>query len=410
MNLKAMRAAALKAAQTIVAKATAESRDLTPDEIKEVEAKTAEIKSLDEQIEQSEKSAALIKSIGGVRSDQETPDTDQTRAKSIGEHFVKHAGQRLTQIKGQRGAVASAPEYKAATDTVVTGGATGALGPALTDVDRTLVAAFRRPLVTDLFGSGTINGSAITYFVEGALEGAFAAVAEAGKKPQLSIGAPTRVMESLSKIAGWIKVTDEMVEDADFLMSEINARLLYELALAEESQLINGNGTAPNLRGLLQRAGIQTEVSAAADDNADALYRAIAKVQTATGLAADGLVINPQDYQALRLSKDANGQYFGGGFFTGQYGNGGLDWQPPVWGLRTVVSSAVAAGTPVVGAFEAAATVYRKGGVRVESTNSNQDDFIHDLVTIRAEERVALAVRKPAAFVKVTLSDDPVGG
>ena len=155
---------------------------------------------------------------------------------------------------------------------------------------------------------------------------------------------------------------------------------------------------------LLNRSGIQTETVSAAGDEADALFRAITKVSTATGLTADGILISPADYQKLRLSKDSNGQYFGGGFFSGQYGQGGVQEQPPLWGLRTVVSPAVSVGTAVVGAFTQGATVYRKGGVRVESTNSHASDFTSNLVTIRAEERLALAVRKPAAFVKVTLT------
>src|SRR5690606_5969633 len=100
-----------------------------------------------------------------------------------------------------------------------------------------------------------------------------------------------------------------------------------------------------------------TETAADNTDNADALYRAATKVSTATGLTADAIVINPADYEALRLRKDGNEQYYGGGFFTGPYGNGEADWQPPIWGRRTVVTPAVAAGTAVVGAFATAATV-----------------------------------------------------
>jgi HK97 family phage major capsid protein len=145
-------------------------------------------------------------------------------------------------------------------------------------------------------------------------------------------------------------------------------------------------------------------VQAIAPDSAqDALFRAITKVQTATGLPADGIIINPADYQKLRLSKDANDQYFGGGFFSGQYGNGGVISQPPLWGMTTVVTAAVAAGTAVVGAFKQAGTVYRKGGVRVESTNSDLGKFTSNIITTRIEERVALAVRIPLAIVKVTL-------
>src|SRR5690625_7779177 len=77
---------------------------------------------------------------------------------------------------------------------------------------------------------------------------------------------------------------------------------------------------------------------------------------------------------------------------------------PPVWGLRTVVTPAVDAGVAIVGNFAQGGTVYRKGGVRVESTNAHADDFTNNLVTTRIEERIALAVRRPAAFGEGSLA------
>jgi HK97 family phage major capsid protein len=313
-------------------------------------------------------------------------------------------------VKTVGGVTVSAPEWspsaKAATDTQAV---PAGLAPWLTTYDRTVVRAFRRPVVSDLLGQGTLGAgsNAVSYLVEGAVEGSLATVAEGGAKPQFHIADPTTRTDALKKIAGFLKFTDEMAEDADFWVSEINQRGLYLLALAEENQLLNGDGTGNNILGLLNRSGIQTETAADNTDNADAIYRALAKVQTATGLTADGIVINPVDYQALRLSKDGNGQYFGGGFFQGEYGNGGIEWQPPLWGVRTIVSAAVAAGTAAVAAFSTASTVYRKGGVRVESTNSHASDFTNNLITTRIEERVALANRIPAATVEVTLSNTP---
>src|SRR5690606_36646401 len=94
------------------------------------------------------------------------------------------------------------------------------------------------------------------------------------------------------------------------------------LGLKEEAQLLSGNGQGQNIKGLLARNGVQSVQSASADDDADAVFRAMTAIQTATGLSADGIAIHPLDYQAFRLSKDGNGQYYGGGYFAGQYGNG----------------------------------------------------------------------------------------
>ena len=82
---------------------------------------------------------------------------------------------------------------------------------------------------------------------------------------------------------------------------------------------------------------------------------------------------------------------------------GGILQNPPIWGLKTVVTDAVAKGTAVVGAFKAGGTIYRKGGLVVESTNSHDTDFTSDKITFRIKERLALQVKYPKAFVKITL-------
>lgn len=411
MNLKAQRAAALKAAQEIVDGAKAAARELTEDEQATVAAKLAEVDELDKKIKAAAEADALMARLGSY-GDPGDREADEKAAKSLGEHFIKSVGpEGLSRVKTLNGATVASPEWtgflKAATDTHVL---PSAMSPWLTTFDRTIVRAFRRPVVSDVFGSGVIgaNSNAVSYFVEGSVEGAIAAVLESGQKPQLHMTDPTVRTDALKKIAGIMSFTDEMAEDAEFWVSEINQRGLYLLALAEENQLLNGSGLSGQVEGLLNRSGVQTETAADNTDNADALYRAATKVSTATGLTADAIVINPADYEALRLGKDGNSQYYGGGYFTGPYGNGDADWQPPLWGRRTIVTPAVAANTAIVGAFATAATVYRKGGVRVESTNSHDTDFDYNRIRTRIEERVALAVRYPAAFVEVTLSDtDP---
>lgn len=400
MNLKALRVAALKAAQDIIDAAKSEDRDLTADELSTIEAKTAEIKELDAKIEKQRKGKALLDSFAAIGDDEETPDGSEIGAKSLGDFAAKSVGDQLKAARGSKFTLTT-PEFKAASDVHVT---PESLAPVLTDVDRNIVTGVRRRLtVRDLLGAETVSGNAITYFVEGALEGNFETVAENGQKPQIHFADPTPVTESLKKVAAFIKESDEIIEDLPWYISAINSRLLYNLALFEENQLLAGNGTGTNILGILNRSGIGSVTSANADDDADAIFRAMTAVTTGSGLDADGIVINPTDYQALRLSKDGNGQYYGGGFFSGQYGQGGIIEQPPLWGLRTVVTPAISAGTVLVGAFAQAASVIQKGGVRVESTNTDQDDFTNNRVTIRAEERLSLAARRPAGFVEVTL-------
>jgi len=276
------------------------------------------------------------------------------------------------------------------------------------DIDRNIVTAYaQRPTIASWLGSGTITSNAIVYFVEkvwdDSTNGTFGMIAEGADKPGMTPPDYTEVTEVLKKLAGWIKLSMEMAEDAEFLVSEINNRLLFQLLVAEEAQLLNGDGTGQKIKGLLNREGVQKKTSANAAGNLDAVYESMNAVFTKTGLRADGIVINPADYEKFRLQKDSNGQYLAGGPFTGQYGVGGILQDPPLWGLNTIQTTSIPAGKVLIGAGQAAATVYRKGGIRVETSNADRDDFTKNQFTILAEERLALAVRRPDAFVELTL-------
>jgi HK97 family phage major capsid protein len=435
MNLEQMRAAAIKAAQAIIAKAKAENREHTADEVTELEAKAAEVTELDGKIAAAKRSADVAAKFAGLTVDENgieldangTPKAkgdgtgtgtkakadDPADAQTLGEWFVKSGGvkslessagtQRSVAVKGEF----TGPKAKAATDTQVTGGAyagpgqTGLLVPGFdTNVEMT---PRQQPTIANLLGSGTTTLTALTYFVQGVKDGRPAATAELGRKPQVHYNWTSRT-DTLKKIAGITKISDEAEQDIPYLVSEINGQLLYDLAMEEERLLLNGTGTDPEIQGLLNRSGIQSVTAVAADAVQDVVFRAMTQVQTATMLAPDGIVIHPLTYQALRLKRDGNGQYYGGGFFQGQYGNDGFDWQPPLWGMRTVVTAAVDVNTILTGNFRSAATVYRKGGIRLESTNSNEDDFEFNRITIRAEERLMLQVRRPLAIAKVNVA------
>ncbi len=400
--VKEREAVAAKARQ-VAEKAKNEDRPLTEDEIGQVTAFVAEIKEFDTKIKASMDAQALLDSISSM-PEVEKKERDGSDI-TLGRHFVKGAFGELNQFKGKRGMNIVLPEFKAATDTHLT--TTTGAGIILPEYDLNPVRGKRqRPFLAEWLGAGTLSGNTLVYFTESpTIEGAVTTVAEGARKPQLHFPDYDPVTETLKKIAGYIKISDEMTEDAAFLVSEIEGRLLYQLQLAEEDQLLNGTGTGTNVRGLLNRSGLQTETAAGQADVFDAIFRALTKVETATDLVADGIAINPVDYQALRLTKDANGQYLAGGPFTGQYGNGDIMENPPIWGKRTIVTPAIAQGTILVGAGKLGATVYRKGGLSLQATNTNEDDFVNNKITILGEERVALAVRRPSAFVKITIGE-----
>ena len=252
---------------------------------------------------------------------------------------------------------------------------------------------YRYPLVVrNMFGAETISGNALTYYILGAMQGSFGTVAEGAKKHQVHFEDPTIKTVALSKIAGFIKETDELISDWAFLESAIRGRLKYEFDKAVEEFLV---GT------LLGTSGIQTGQSTITFDN---LLKAKQAVRNETGYAADAILINPADVETLLLTKDSNLQYLLGGPAYGAYGNGGYGGDNPrIWGLPIVESNSVSAGQCIVGAFKAGSSVVTKAGEgqRVEVANTDVDDFEYNRVTIRIEERLALATRVPAAFCLV---------
>lgn len=417
ISLKDQRVAIIDEARGIAQKAKDEGRLLTHEENEQIAAKGAEVTELDKQIAAADASQGVLDQLGKSADQHKSNGSPSgSKAKTLGEHAVKAFDGALGARKG-RNFTLDAGEFaggvKAAGDphTVTSTGA-GVLQP---QIDTSIVHTYKeRPTIADWLGSGTLTSTAITYFIENDFDpstgGNFGIVGENEKKPGITFPDYENVTETLKKIAGWIKVSDEMSEDLSFLASEVNNRLLYQLLMFEEDQLLNGTGTGVNVRGILNRSGVQTETAANDADLADAIFRARTKVSLATGLEADGLVMHPLDYQKLRLSKDANGQYFAGGPFAGQYGNGGIVQNPPIWGLsNTIITTAVEPGTALVGAGKQAATVYRKGGIRVEASNVDGEDFTYNRFTILAEERLTLAVRRPSAFVKVSVAEAPAG-
>lgn len=398
----------LKAAKSIIDAAKAENRLLSDEERTTVRDHMKASEELLVKAKDADEDAALRESIGtALKDDADKDDGGGTRRKfkSIGEAFVKSDAylDAMSAVKtGSRyttRAVDTGFDLKALTTT------TAGLNVAGVQEGSFQTLALNRPVIADLLASGTMTGSVLSYLRETTATNAAAAVAEGGVKPESDL-ALDRVEHGISKIATVLNVPDEFLEDMDAARSYIDGRLTLFIQMEEEDQLLNGNGTTPNLRGILNTSGIQTTTAADAADNFAALYRAITAVRQVAMLEPDGVVINPTDYQRLRLETDANGQFYGGGPFTGSgsYGQSGAINDPGVWGLRTIVSPAVPAGTAVVAAWRAGAQVFRKGGITVDATNSDGDKFRSNITTIRAEERVGLAVYRPAAFNRVTLS------
>lgn len=261
----------------------------------------------------------------------------------------------------------------------------------------------QQPLaVAQLFAQGTTSNLTVRYIQEDSYTNAATAVAEGGTKQEATLNV-SEVDATVRKIAVWTKVTDEMLADFEQISSYINGRLAYMVQSLEDNHLLNGTGNSNQIKGVLNFSGIQT-VSGAVNP-ADGILKAIAYVRGANGVGfgePTAIVINPKDWFLLKQSKDGNGQYYGGGPFSGIYGQGMYSNVYNMWGLPCIVTTSIAQGTALVGDFRNAAMLFRRMGLTVESTNSNEDDFKNNLVMIRAEERLTLAVFQPNKFCTVT--------
>lgn len=350
----------------------------------DLKAATEAVKEVQEKIKAADEAEKLLAGLKTPANDPADNEDKEAEFKTLGEKAANEA--KGIDFKTDR--VVKTVRLKTAAPMVIP----SSIVPAITTYDTNIVTGYRRPmLVRGLFGSERISGSGLKFFVESSsVEGSITKTTEAQQKPMMSFGDPTAKYVELEKIPVYTKLSTELMNDAPFLADYINGRLMYEHQLAVENKLVTDlSGTS----------GIGTSSLL----TPDGIFGALMTVQNNSGFDADAILINPADYQNIRLRKDGNGQYYGGGFIYGQYGQGGVVEQPALWGVRTIITPAVSQGTCLVGAFALGASVIQgNSGLTVSIANQNEDDFIKNLVTILIEERLALAVRRPAAFVKIT--------
>ena len=370
--------------------------DATDEQIRSIDAEMGILKDEDDRRNslaslRNAKVAEVIGGAGKVVASTTAPQQERKAANSLGEHFAAYVKER----GHEKSFHLVAPAYRAAADPQKTFDPAGDLGPLVTTYDKNIVTAPRIPMnVLDLFGRETIEGNTLVFFKEGAMEGTIAnKIEEGAAKSQVHFADPTPVTVTLEKVAAFVKESDEYIDDLPYLAGAINGRLLYELNLVRQAKVI---------AELLGTSGIQTMTMPATAtftdlsiDIADAVADAIADVEEMSGYPADGIVITPTLWKQLRIGHLNDGSYIGGGYFE-------QGARPTLWGLPLTISSQLTAGHILVGAFGTCASVVTKAeGVTVESTNTDQDDFIKNLMTIRAEVREKLAVRRPAGFVDI---------
>ena len=362
MNLKEL--LAKKKAELLALEPMLKLAEVTDETLAKSEALIKEIAEIEEKIAKAEKAEKAIAAMGGVKANQDDGDVKMSDL----EVFTKSASKMTDKKTGV------SVHLKSATDVVTS--------VQIADVDRSIAPLPRRTAVADFFSNAQISGNAITYFLQGAYEGTPAATAEGAKKPQNSTSFESKTL-ALTKIAAYIKETDEILYDEPFLASEVQNSLIHQVGKVEDATIIDA---------ILSTSGI-----GAADYNgttitfADGILKAIQKVKNDSAYDASVVVLNPEDIFELFTSKDGNRQYYGGGYFLGAYGNGTFSLPGSIWGVEILASSSVTKGSALVAAREAV-KIWRKSGIDVRLFEQNEDDAIYNRVTLVGETRLAAAV------------------
>jgi HK97 family phage major capsid protein len=282
----------------------------------------------------------------------------------------------------------------------VNSAAAGGLIRSLRETEVTNLLRERR-VVRDLLRTVPIATSSVDYAVQTVRTNAAAPVAEGDPKPysDYAWGSATVVVRTLAHLA---KITRQAMDDAPRLVGEIDSEMRYGLGYVEERQFLYGTGVGQNLFGIMPQAtafavpaGFALRPAAPGVTKIDVLRVAMLQNSLAL-LPADGIVLHEVDWADIELTKTTDGAYL----FAIPQGS----VEARMWALPIVATPAMTAGDFLVGAFKMGATVYDRMAVEVLISTENVDDFEKNLATMRAEERVAIAVKRPQAFTKGTFT------
>lgn len=248
----------------------------------------------------------------------------------------------------------------------------------------------RRLTVRALLAPGNTQSNSISFVRQTTRTNNAAVVTEGAQKPE-SVLAWVEADAPVRTIAHWVPVSRQAMDDALMLQSTIDGELRYGLQVTEEQELLLGSGAGQHIFGIVPQAtAYDTGRDGTGDTAFDTLAHAIAQSEAAL-LPATGIVMNNDDLESLKVIKDENGRYIGGGPFG-----------PPIttiWGRPVVGTPAMSQGHFLAGAFLDGAQIFDRLDAEVMVSSEDRDNFIKNMLTVRAEERLALAVKRPAAFV-----------
>lgn len=304
--------------------------------------------------------------------------------KTIGASVVENAEVKAFMAKNGRGSVKV--EVKAITS------ASDSAGDLVRPDRLNMIIAppDRRLTVRNLITPGNTGSSSIEYVQETGFTNLARPVTEAQAKPESNIEFEL-VSSPVRTIAHWVQASRQILADAPMLRSYIDGRLRYGLAYKEELQLLKGDGTGQNLHGIVPQAtAFDPAFTPTFESRIDTIRLAMLQA-TLAEYPASGTVLHPTDWARIELTKDQEGRYV----FANPLGlAGNVLWSRPV-----VDTQAMDEGEFLTGAFMLGAQIFDREDATVEISTEDRDNFIKNMVTLLAEERVGLAVYRPEAFI-----------
>ncbi|WP_336293392.1 phage major capsid protein [Cronobacter dublinensis] len=260
----------------------------------------------------------------------------------------------------------------------------------------------QRLFIRDLIAPGRTAAPAIFWVQQTGFTNAAKVVPEGTAKPYSDIQFATQITP-VTTIAHMFKASKQILDDFAQLQSTIDAEMRYGLKYVEEQEILFGDGTGAHLKGIVPQASAFSAAFEVEKQNGiDVLRLAMLQAQLAR-FPASGHVLHFIDWAKIELTKDSLGRYI--------LANPAALSGPTLWGLPVVATETAAfQGKFLTGAFNAAAQLFDREDANVVISTENADDFEKNMISIRCEERLALAVKRPEAFIYGAFTATAAGG
>jgi HK97 family phage major capsid protein len=247
----------------------------------------------------------------------------------------------------------------------------------------------RKVHLRSLLPIGTINQGLFTFPYESGGEGAPAAQVQGSSKAQVDFDI-TMKDAAAQYIAGYVRISRQMLDDIPAMTSFLQSRLLEKYLIAEDAQILSGDGTAPNLQGIL---GVATAATGAATVDVEQLVQAIAQLES-SNYSATGIMVNPTDWAAIMNTKNTNAAYSlpASTVVT-------TDGNVSIAGIPLYKSTAIAVDKFLVGDWSMGAQIMQNQGISVQFSEQDSDNFTKNMITVRVEARIALPIYYTGAWI-----------